>query len=437
MPMTLVRRWRGVLPAAALCGCLSLPPWISLSEAPVDFGQVAVGGQSAPRILQVSNIGDAVTGPLNCTIPLETSGFHINCDACAGRRLEPGEACEVSITFRPTLNGPAFALARFDAEPGRQKFLQIQGTGLEETPGFSRISTPDESPPADGVTRLPVTVTAVSNTLDPVEGVKVFLTSSDPTDLLEHPAALTDANGEATGFIAATRAGLRLVGARFPTGELLLRSLVTFSATPVAADASTLAATTPQTVADGQQSAPVLVTVRDLFGRAVPDAAVTLEASGSGTELVQPPPTRFDGTTTGFVRSTVPETKTVTASVGGVRLDAAVALSFVPGPPDALLSRVTVTPERVDTASGPGTAAIEVWLADAMGTPLEGRAVTLSAEVFETWGTSTLTQPPPTGADGYTAGAITAQYFGPRRVTVSVEGVPLWIVQPIFGTYGQ
>ena len=121
---------------------------------------------------------------------------------------------------------------------------------------------------------------------------------------------------------------------------------VTFSATaeqtdtdpgsgPAAPSAvlSTVVAVPPLISAETGASAEIIVTVRDGAGARIPDATVTLSASGSGNTIAQPAgPTNMDGEAKGSLRSTSPGLKEVTATVNGAIQISQTARITVAGP---------------------------------------------------------------------------------------------------------
>jgi adhesin/invasin len=83
------------------------------------------------------------------------------------------------------------------------------------------------------------------------------------------------------------------------------------------ASRSTVAAE-PATIHAASETSTITVTVRDGSGAPVAGATVALSASGSGNMLVQPgEPTGDDGVASGALRSSVPGTKVVRATVNG------------------------------------------------------------------------------------------------------------------------
>lgn len=82
--------------------------------------------------------------------------------------------------------------------------------------------------------------------------------------------------------------------------------------------------------ADGSSTATITVTARDTSGRAIPGEQITLQSSGSGNILVQPPLTDSTGTAKGSIASTVPESKTITAVGPLTSQTATTTVSFTP-----------------------------------------------------------------------------------------------------------
>jgi alpha-tubulin suppressor-like RCC1 family protein len=73
---------------------------LSLSPASVDFGPVPVGTTSAPRVVTLTNTGDA-----GATFLASTSGdFSIASQTCGGT-IAPGASCSFSIVFTPSQAG--------------------------------------------------------------------------------------------------------------------------------------------------------------------------------------------------------------------------------------------------------------------------------------------------------------------------------------------
>jgi hypothetical protein len=93
----------GVSAAASLTGTGVRPPTLELSPVSQNFGDVPVGGESAPIEFTVRNAGDR-EAPRPSVFP--TDGFALVLNGCATvRSLPPGGACKVSVVFSPSAVG--------------------------------------------------------------------------------------------------------------------------------------------------------------------------------------------------------------------------------------------------------------------------------------------------------------------------------------------
>jgi adhesin/invasin len=80
-------------------------------------------------------------------------------------------------------------------------------------------------------------------------------------------------------------------------------------------------------------SSAITVTVRDAQGTPIPGAAVQIAVSGSGNTITQPGLTGPSGVATGSFTSSVPETKTVSATAGGVPIQQTATVTVTEPPP--------------------------------------------------------------------------------------------------------
>jgi adhesin/invasin len=117
---------------------------------------------------------------------------------------------------------------------------------------------------------------------------------------------------------------------------------VTVTAGPADAGQSTVAAS-PTSIAVGNGSSTITVTVKDAFGNLVIGSSVVLAASGAGNTLTQPVgPTDASGVTTGTLSSTVAEAKTVSATAGGTPITQTTTVTVTP-PPAGAISHTLLT----------------------------------------------------------------------------------------------
>lgn len=111
-----------------------------------------------------------------------------------------------------------------------------------------------------------------------------------------------------------------------------------FPGVPELAVQTTVVASPTSIASDGVETSTITVTVRDSSGVAVPGQLVVIAASGTGNTLVQAASlTDTNGQVTATLKSTVAETKTITATVNGdaVTDDATVTVALPA--PDAIL----------------------------------------------------------------------------------------------------
>ena len=197
------------------------------------------------------------------------------------------------------------------------------------------------------------------------------------------PASVTDAEG-----LAAANWTLGNPGPNTLTATVVGLGAVTFIATarnsgngggggPVPSATSSTVSADPASIQVGSGVSTIRVTVRDAAGAPVPGAVVTLSATGSGNELIQPAgPTGTDGVAVGTLGSSIAGTKDVTATVNGTVQIAQTAQVFVAAAPAASrVERVDGNNQRAESGSQvPVPPAVRVT--NSAGEPMAGVPVT-------------------------------------------------------------
>src|ERR1051325_5713401 len=185
----------------------------------------------------------------------------------------------------------------------------------------------------------------------------------------------------------------------------------------VSVSQSTLTATSP--IAAGTGASTITVTAKDGFGNPIPGATVVLAATGLQNTLTQPSgPTNGDGVATGTLSSPVAESKTVSATINGTPISATatvvVQASTVSGAQSSLAATSPIT-------AGSGTSTITVTARDALGNPVAGATVVLTAT--PTTG-NTLTQPSTTtNGSGVATGTLSSTVAETKTVSATINGV--------------
>ncbi|MBM4379289.1 MAG: Ig-like domain-containing protein, partial [Deltaproteobacteria bacterium] len=305
---------------------------------------------------------------------------------------------------------------------------------------------------AGGSTGLTVTVRDADG--NPVAGAAVALSCSGTGNTLTPASGTTNGQGVFTAALSSTRAEAKSLSAEVSTLEgtsLSLGAAVTFTLGPPAQDTSSLSLGSGSVpVSSGSGGTVVTVGVKDAYGNPVSGVPVSLAATGSSNVFSAPSgTTNAAGQYTSALTSTRAESKTVTATFGGLQTSAGVI--FTPGPVLDATSSLAVNPSAL--AAGE-SAAVTATLRDAFGNPVAGRTVTLSslgsdnafgqasgssdaAGVFSTTFTSTRAESKQLSAavDGLTLGA--ALTVGPAAPSSAASSVTASPAAPVAGQSTQ
>jgi hypothetical protein len=237
------------------------------------------------------------------------------------------------------------------------------------------------SPIAAGGTGSTITVTAKDGLGNPVAGATVVIAVSGSGNTFSQPA-VTNASGVATTTLTSTVAESKTVSATVNSVAINQTVTVVVNPGPVSAAQSTVAATSPITASAGASQSTITVTAKDANGNLISGAAVVLAATGSGNTLTQPAGTTSGvGVATGTLSSTVAESKTVSATIGGVAITQTATVLVNPGTANNL--NFVVQPSSA--VSGASIApAIQVEVRDA----LNNRVTTATNQVTLAIGTN-------------------------------------------------
>jgi hypothetical protein len=137
----------------------------SLTPTSLDLGSQAVGGQSGPQTVTLTNNGGTaitgvapvVTGPVGLSGPA-AGDFAISADGCSNRVLVPGESCSVQALLAPGSTGDKAATLTISSNaPAAQRSVALSGTGTGGGGGAGTGGGGIPSPPGGG----PIPVVAV------------------------------------------------------------------------------------------------------------------------------------------------------------------------------------------------------------------------------------------------------------------------------------
>ncbi len=316
----------------------------ALTGSPVRFTATATVG--LPATMEKSS-GDNLSGQVGTTLgtPHEVTVRDINGNPVSGVAIAwavPLGTGSVNPTGSTTdINGKATTTRTLGLTPGTQTTTataNLTGGGGSTTVTFTMTAT------TGGATAMtinggqnqvdtvgqtlpsPLSVRVADSFNNPVQGVLISWAVIDGGGSVNPLSSTTDGNG-----IAST--SWTLGTATTPTDTIQsvqatgVASPLTFTAYtvpgPVNAAQTSVAATSPITASSGTSLSTITVTARDQFGNVIKGKAVVLASSGTGNSLTQPGGgglTNANGVATGTLSSTVAETKTVSATVGGVAI---------------------------------------------------------------------------------------------------------------------
>lgn len=250
--------------------------------------------------------------------------------------------------------------------------------------------------PADGnaVNRVRAMVTDGDGT--PAADAEVYFSADNGAVVLD-AMVRTDRQGRAETRLTQTMPGITSVTAR--SGENTRRLEVEFMATtPLHVNATISSQTMGNKTADDNDHHRLTVTVRDENGQAVPDYAVSFNASEGARLSQNSGKTGPDGSLSLDVTTTRAGTVVVTAKGDGVEATSE-ELRFVAGAASQATSTITALTSgwRIIGSSNPHR--IEVKLMDAFSNPIEGQSVSFTSK--EGGGRSVITPAQKdTGPDG-------------------------------------
>ncbi len=188
---------------------------------------------------------------------------------------------------------------------------------------------------------------------------------------------------------------------------------------PVVSD---IVSSDPSAVADGVDSVPLAAHILDEFSNGIEGATVAFEATGSGNTIIQPAAaTDVNGLASGSIRSLVAESKTVTASSGGIYVAHDLEAVFVAGPFDPSVSDIAVS-KTTATADGVDSIVVTVTVRDGEGNPISGSVVALEC----TGSGNDIRQPGAvTNASGVAVGSVASTVAEGKTIRARANGIYL------------
>jgi Big-like domain-containing protein/invasin-like protein len=283
-----------------------------------------------------------------------------------------------------------------------------------------------------------ITVTAHDTAGNPVSGATVVLAATGSGNTLTQPAAVTDANGVATGSLASSVTETKTVSATINGVAVVQTAAVTVAAQQASPSLSTLGAA-PLSFSAGGSGTTITVTVRNGNGDPIAGANVVLSVTGTQNALTQPAgPTDANGAATGTLTATKAELKTVSATADGIAITQTAQVTVTAGTASGATTQVSAAPTSI--APGSETATIRVTAKDAFGNPVSGVTVALQASGSG----NTLGQPgSATNSVGVASGTLSSTVEETKTVSATVDGTAVtqtaqvMVVAPVQGAIGH
>ena len=232
-----------------------------------------------------------------------------------------------------------------------------------------------------------------------------------------YQATLTSSTTVTNATVIAKLGGTAIATIGTATNSALLT--VNFTLGPVSATASTATANPTTAAADGSTISTITITAMDDYSHPIPGQAVSLNVSGSGNTVSTPAATGANGRTTATLTSTVPETKTITVTIGSTQINAQPTVTFTAQGVSAVTSTAVASPNTGLVADGVSASTITVTAKDGSGNPLSGKTVALAVSGSG----NTLTQPgSTTDVNGQNTATLQSTVAEIKTITVTVDG---------------
>ena len=319
--------------AGPVTGMAEVPVAANITPVQANFTALALPA-NANGIAKVA--GDSQSGTINTALP---NPLVVQVTDSRGNPI-PG----VSIVWTAETGGGSVSEANTTTgADGRTSVIRILGsaagqqttsataTGLSGSPVIfthtatagsasrvEKISGDNQSANPGQQLAQPLVVQVLDGSNNPIPNRAVTWVIGDGGGSVDPANTTTDAQGNAsTNWTLGSGIGANTVNA-VVSGV----GTATFTATATAGSASASNSTvsaSPTTITVGSGSSTITVTVRDASNNPVGGVSVSLESSGSGNTFnAASAPTASNGVATFTFSSTVAETKTITATAGGV-----------------------------------------------------------------------------------------------------------------------
>ncbi len=329
----------------------AVPPALGSAEAKIDIYHAEHDIDSSTLAVDKTTAVADSTDSISVTVtvrdafgnPVDSIGVELVVSGTACYIDPPGAvlsdtAGEAAFDLRSTAAGAKTVRARIDGMLKANGVDVLFIAGPPDT-AVSEIAAVPLTATADSSEYVTATVTVFDAHRNPVSGAYVTLVVSGTKNYI-NPAGITTGSGGTAPFtIKSTKAEDKYVLAVINSVTKPSGVWVTFEPGPPDLAKSTVTADPAPAVADGSDSIPVTVAVRDFYNNPVEGSVVLLQVTPSSGVDVDPDTgiTETDGSAVFAVRSTVSGQKTVQAEIDTQLKPGDETVTFVAGEVDAII----------------------------------------------------------------------------------------------------
>jgi hypothetical protein len=276
------------------------------SGAELGFGNVAVGTQSAPEAVSISNPGDANLQLGALSLSGSSAGeFALSGDLCTNQTIGPGGQCTVDVTARPTGAG----VAGVTLNVPNNAYTTVQGGSAEAVGTVLLTFNMTATAPVIKVTpSAPAFGDQLIGTPSAAKTVTITNTGSAPLHVGQ--LSVTNANANATDFAQSsdTCSNTTVAVSAGCTTQ------ITF--TPGAAGSRGATLQVPSDAGSGTTSVGMTAVTLTGNGTTTPDRMLTISTTGSGQGTVTGGSLSCPGTCSGSFANGTAVTLTAVAAAG-------------------------------------------------------------------------------------------------------------------------
>jgi adhesin/invasin len=381
---------------------------------------------TAPRVRVADAFGSGVAG-VSVTFAMASGGGTVTAPATvvtdAAGEAAPGGWVLGPAAGANTLTATASG-AGLTGNPVTFTATATVGAPSAARSGLAIVPSSVAQSAGDSFTDVTVTVRDANGST--VMGASVTLAATGSGNIITQPVATTDAQGRATGRVASSIAGAKVISA-VVNGTIALDSTATLTVTSLAAESvAGISADAQSSAVNSAVAEAPAVRVLGAGGIPVAGVSVTFAVTGGGGSITGPTSVLTDAAgdarVGGWVLGPAAGANTLTATVAGAGITGnpvTFTATATVGPPSAARSGLAISPTSVPQSDGSAFTDVTVTVRDADGSTVMGASVQIAA----TGSGNILTQPAATtDAQGRATARVASSIAGAKVISAIVNG---------------